>query len=88
MSGVIPTYIGQRVKLYWSTLRPLLVATRTYSGSLTDHYCFVPLTNSGLHLEGIVVRTSPLYSPTSMGLMKYLRHPSILTKKFIDTFAS
>jgi len=36
VSGVIPTYIGQQVKLYWSTLRPLLVATRTYSGSLAD----------------------------------------------------
>ena len=37
-SSPIPTYIGQRVNHYWSAYEPILVATWTYIGRLSDQY--------------------------------------------------
>ncbi len=37
-SASIPTYIGRRVNHYWSAYEPMLVATWTYIGRLSDQY--------------------------------------------------
>ena len=52
---------------YWFAFRPLLVCTRTTTGSHSDHYCFTPRSSSGSH------------SPFSITLMLYALRRSDFT---------